>query len=734
VLTEISQGVGRAPDAIRAPGHDSRALPLIGICFCLAAGLLIAEWMTPLGLNVPAFNVILVLMGIWMPWRSAALVLAIAATLLAIIGYVLSPLPDAWSAPHAPIVNRCIAIAVVWVAAVFVMLHKATQQRLAEMQDRFRETFEQTPVGIAHVAHDGTLLMSNRCLAEIMGYSDSAELGCKRLQDLVHPDDLRAHRDYVDQLINGGLRTCTLEARFFKKDGSLVWINETVTRIRDKSNSQTAYLLYVMQDISERKRTEQHLTKLRAALESANDAVAIFETGSGGAGPMIEYVNAAFSRMFGYESADVIGKSPEMLRDRGSEGSPVLRLSDELHGHESYRQEVINRRSDGHEFIAEWRVTRVRDDSVEPNHWVAIIRDMTEKHSYERALKESEKRARRQLAELETLYHTAPIGLAMFSTDLRFIRVNERLAEMNGIPPEQHMGRTPRQVVPGLTDKAETLLRQVLETGNPTPCVEVEGETLRAPGVRRTWREQFYPVFFEGTIEGVGAVIEDITEQKRGEQHLKLVMHELNHRVKNSLAVVQSMASQTVRASTSLADFEASLIGRIRALADTHTLLIESDWRFADMRKVIREAVRPYREAGGENVDIAGPELALTPSASLALSMVLHELTTNAVKYGSLSAPGGRVTIRWQVAGEESGSELLLRWAESGGPKVVKPVRAGFGSQLIDFTIKHEFGGTATIDYPETGVICEISIPWEKIALSADAAGTRSSDPPASGH
>ena len=715
-----------APDAIRGQGRDGRGLLLIGVCLGLAVALLIIDAATPLGVNAPAFNVILVLAAIWMPWRSAVVALAILATLLTIIGYFISSVPDAWVAGHAPIVNRCIAIVVVWVAAALVMLQKATRQRLAEVQHRFRETFEQTPVGIAHVGQDGTLLLSNHCLAEILGYSDSADLGCKRLQELAHPEDLPGHRDYVDQLIGGALRTYTLETRFFRKDGSIVWINETVSRVRENSIRRAAYLLYVMQDISERKRTEQHLTKLTAALESANDAIAIFETGSGGAGPMIEYVNAAFSRMFGYKLADLIGKSPDMLRDRGSEGSPVLRLSDELYGHESYRQELRNRRGDGHEFIAEWHVTRVCDNSGETDHWIAVIRDMTEKQSYERALKESERRARGQLAELETLYHTAPIGLAMFSTDLRFVRVNERLAEMNGIPAEQHMGRTPRQVVPGLTDEAQSLLRQVLETGKPTACVEVEGETRKPPGVRRTWREQFYPVFFEGTIEGVGAVIEDITEQKRGEQHIELVMHELNHRVKNSLAVVQSMVSQTVRASTSPADFEESLIGRIRALADTHTLLTESNWRSADMRQVVREAVRPYRRTGGENVEIVGPELALTPSASLAFSMVLHELTTNAVKFGALSAPGGRVTIRWQLAGEEGRSELLLRWVEVGGPKVVKPARAGFGSQLIDFTIRHEFGGTATIDFPETGVICEISIPWSSVALATEADVARS--------
>jgi PAS domain S-box-containing protein len=734
VRREMSQEVGSAPAVTWRRGHDGRALVVIGVCFCLAGALLIIDASTPLGVNVPAFNVILVLAAIWMPWRSAAVVLAIVATLLTIIGYFISGVPDAWVTSHAPVVNRCIAIVVVWVAAVLVMLQKATRQRLTELQDRFRETFEQTPVGIAHVGQDGALLLSNHCLAEMLGYSDSAALASKRLQELVHPDDLPAHRDYVDRLVSGELRTYTLETRFLRKDGSIVWINETVSRVRDNSNSQAAYFLYVMQDISERKRTEQYLTKLTAALASTNDAVAILETASGGDGLMIEYVNTAFSRMFGYESTDVIGKSPEMLSDRKSEGSLVLKLSDELHAQESYRQELVNRRSDGYEFIAEWHVTRVRDDSGATNHWVAVIRDMTDKHRYERALQESEKSARRQFAELETLYHTAPVGLAMFSPDLRFIRVNESLAEMNGIPAGQHIGRTPRQIVPALADKVQPLLRQVLETGKPLLCVEIEGETAKAPRVSQIWRAHFYPVLFEGSIEGVGAVVEEITEQKRAEQHLKFVMHELNHRVKNSLAVVQSMASQTVRASTSLAEFEEALIGRIRALADTHTLLAESNWRSADMREVVREAVRPYRHAGGENVEIAGPELALTPSASLALSMVLHELTTNAVRYGALSVPGGRVTIRWEIAAEEGGSELLLRWVEFGGPKVVKPARAGFGSQLIEFTIRHEFGGMAVIDFPEAGVICEISIPWSKVAFEIEAGVTRSSGPPFPDH
>ena len=198
----------------------------------------------------------------------------------------------------------------------------------------------------------------------------------------------------------------------------------------------------------------------------------------------------------------------------------------------------------------------------------------------------------------------------MLSRDLRFVRVNHRLAKINGIPAEQHIDRTVRQIVPALADQLEPLIRKVLETGEAVLDVEIE-ETPMAPGVVRTWREHFYPVLLDNSIDAVGAVVEEITEHKRGERHLRLVMHELNHRVKNSLAVVQSIAS-AVRSTTSLAEFEQALIGRIRALANTHTLLTDSNWRSAGLSDIVREAVRPYRLGGTGTVVIDGPELFLT--------------------------------------------------------------------------------------------------------------------------
>ena len=146
-------------------------------------------------------------------------------------GHFLSPEPNEWVTGHADIMNRLIAVTVSWISAALIMLQKATQHRLMEMQTRFRETFEQTAVGIAHVARDGSLLMSNHCFHEILGYPSANDLASKRLHDLVHPDDLRAYKNYIEQVMRGESRTRSIETRFFRMDGSIVWIDQTVSRV-----------------------------------------------------------------------------------------------------------------------------------------------------------------------------------------------------------------------------------------------------------------------------------------------------------------------------------------------------------------------------------------------------------------------------------------------------------------------------------------------------------------------
>jgi two-component system CheB/CheR fusion protein len=336
--------------------------------------------------------------------------------------------------------------------------------------------------------------------------------------------------------------------------------------------------------------------------------------------------------------------------------------------------------------------------------------------------------------ELETLYNGAPIGLGMFSRDLRFVRINDRLAEINGLAATAHIGHTLTEVVPGVASQIVPQLERVIETGRAITGIEIRGETPSAPGVERVWLEAFYPVVMpDGEVEGVAAVVEEITDRKRHEEQLKLAMRELNHRVRNTLTVVLSIASQTVRYSDSLDDFSAAFTRRLRSLASAHSLLSKGNWQSTPMRELAAAALSPYCDPAEDTVRMDGKSMALMPAAALSMSMVLHELAANAAKYGALSVSGGRVDLSWCL--EDDGTRLHVRWREVGGPRVAAPNRSGFGTRLIRHTMAHEFGGEAAFDYRPEGLICALTMPWGetcKAAAPPDTDGAdRAADDPA---
>lgn len=184
---------------------------------------------------------------------------------------------------------------------------------------------------------------------------------------------------------------------------------------------------------------------------------------------------------------------------------------------------------------------------------------------------------------------------------------------------------------------------------------------------------------------------------------------ELNHRVKNTLANVLSIIALTRRRSSGLEDFADALDGRIRALSATHDLLIASDWGPTPLRAVIAAELAPYTRGGhGGVVAMAGPDVDLAPNDALSLGLALHELATNASKYGALSAEGGRVAVHWAMAGAD---KVCVRWAESGGPKVSGERRRGFGTELIERIVAHELGEPVELDFAEDGVRCTLALP-----------------------
>ena len=240
----------------------------------------------------------------------------------------------------------------------------------------------------------------------------------------------------------------------------------------------------------------------------------------------------------------------------------------------------------------------------------------------------------------------------------------------------------------------------------------------------------FYPVGFtaspirDDAAKIIGTIIEvrDITEEKAAAERQRLLTNELNHRVKNTLATVQSIAAQTFRGKSDQAArqmFDARMV----ALSNTHNVLTSQNWESASLRSVVEGALAPHAlaEVDTARFDLVGPDTRLHPKVAVTLAMALHELMTNAAKYGALSVPDGRVSVHWSLIRIEEGERLDLTWTESGGPAVEEPSRRGFGSRLIERQLPMEFDGSAVLTFPPSGVVCRLEIPLTTLGWHGQA-------------
>lgn len=201
----------------------------------------------------------------------------------------------------------------------------------------------------------------------------------------------------------------------------------------------------------------------------------------------------------------------------------------------------------------------------------------------------------------------------------------------------------------------------------------------------------------------------DISERKQAENAQKVLIDELNHRSKNTLATVQSLASQTARHAADLEEFLPTFTGRLLALARAHDLLTTRNWQDAPFEKLVHDIVAPV---SGGRVVAGGPHVDLDPRTALSLTMVLNELLTNAAKYGALSARGGSVSLTWRIVdGEQSKGMLECEWRERGGPPVVPPKRRGFGTRLMERCIEHDLAGEFELVFEPEGTSCSIAFP-----------------------
>ena len=211
-----------------------------------------------------------------------------------------------------------------------------------------------------------------------------------------------------------------------------------------------------------------------------------------------------------------------------------------------------------------------------------------------------------------------------------------------------------------------------------------------------------------GTVVGASKIARDISDRRHAERVKEHLINEIKHRVKNTLGTVQAMATQTFR--TAPVEERNLFVGRLHALADAHDVLTQKSWGNVSLNELIARALHPFIEAKNKRVSIEGSDVEIGPNRALLIAMVLHEMGTNAVKYGALSNDGGHVDVRWDVAKGENGRRLKLVWTEKGGPTIAPPTRKGFGSRMIEHAIRGE-QGTSEFDFDPAGLVCRIEMP-----------------------
>jgi PAS domain S-box-containing protein len=216
----------------------------------------------------------------------------------------------------------------------------------------------------------------------------------------------------------------------------------------------------------------------------------------------------------------------------------------------------------------------------------------------------------------------------------------------------------------------------------------------------------------EGKIAGVSAIYRDITTRRRAEAREKMLMAELDHRVKNVLSRVLMVVMSSRNGSSSIDEFTTSLKGRFNSMAAAHALLSQKGWNDVALEALVRNQLAPY--ATGGNIAVCGTELSITPTAIQAMGMVLHELVTNAAKYGALSVPTGRVTVSWDRKPNGHAANLVFAWREFGGPPIAVKAKSGYGTRLIRELVPHELKGTVDLEFATEGVSCTIEFPLEQ--------------------
>ena len=337
--------------------------------------------------------------------------------------------------------------------------------------------------------------------------------------------------------------------------------------------------------------------------------------------------------------------------------------------------------------------------------WVALDRAETMAR-----LRENERR-------FAAIFGEAGVGLSEVDEKGAFIRINPSMARILGRSVDEASGLTISQVTHpddlALTDRR---LAEAHESGEP---YSIEKRYVRPDG-SYVWAQTNVTRLLDdkGKVNGFFSVTTDVTERKEQERIRAWLLAELNHRVKNNLATVQALAHQTRATTSSVDEFERVFNARLMALSHAHNLLMRETWTSAPLADLVTATLAPYGSAEPDRIVSGGPDVRLAPTAAVTFSLALHELATNAAKFGALSRAGGRVSVTWNMQDVADRAGIRIAWREADGPPVEAPQRRGFGLRLIERGAPAELGGEAKLEFTPTGVACVFQFPLsQKVML-----------------
>jgi PAS domain S-box-containing protein len=522
----------------------------------------------------------------------------------------------------------------------------------------------------------------------------------------LHPDDFA-------RLLQSGrthLRSTTdfdEEYRLIQADGSIRWV-QTRGQVERDADGWAVRHRGVMVDITDRKRIEQALEAAEADLRIAVDAAGL---GRWDNNPSTgeRYWDHRCREIFGLPVGETAASNKTFAQLVHPDDYPrlmeAMRIATDPVGppgtHVFNQEYRIFRGTDGApRWIEAFGQAFFRDGQCV--RFVGVVSDVTERKQAD---------ADRELREatMALALDAGNVGTWDYDVRERQLRWSDRGYDMFGMAPGADVGLDDFFAAMHPEDR-ETTRQALLAAMDPELRAEIDVEyrTIGHHDRRERWISAKGRGFFDAAgkpTRVVGATV-DITDRKQAELHLRLMVNELNHRVKNSLATIQALAAQTFHAARSLPQAQEAFSARIVALAEAHDLLTRENWEGADLLDLLGRLEDLHGGPGRFTTE--GGSVRLSPRMALSLSMALHELATNAVKYGALSAPRGHVRIAWSVVPGGAHPRLSLTWTESGGPPVSPPTRRGFGSRLIERGLAAELSGEANIEFRPEGVVCRI--------------------------